>query len=266
MARGNNKFGGKSVKDLLKMKSNEQIIDSLLGVDKVQKPTPKVKIPPVLSDKDIAADIRKLKNSEGMKYWMSLFPKADKFSLIDRSREEGADANIVKMNFQDFLTDLRLYQQDTTSSEVRKTFKARLLESFLKLPEPIRNEISLPRDKIGGLMRGAQKATSEIKLGANSTGIVVSSFTADPEKAKWFSGLEGGVDKAKKAPRIYTSDDIDSFDGIIDVNRAYRFKNAFNEMPEVTQRYASIQTLGGNMFPAEQEFLVYGIKWKPGVA
>ena len=219
-------------------------------------------------------EVYQLSKSDTVKYWVG---------LMNDDGTESESSKSLKKTYDDFVSNLSNYQQDNTSAEQREKWKENLISNFLKLPEKIRNEILIPNENIKGLYRGAWVETTPTKL-AGGGNTMAASFTSLKYRAQAFAKGEG-IEKDDMKGKVYTAKDIKSLDGIIDVNKAYRLAQAYNNKIESGQwvpskdaesglkmkKYASSAKLKADLkyveeYIPEQEYVVYGIKWKGGVA
>jgi hypothetical protein len=191
-----------------------------------------------------------LKNSSAVSYFKSLKGK---------SIEELED---LRFAFSRLHSSLERYQSASDgTSDQQKFRKNQVVEEVNKLPDELRAAVTMPKEFISKLYRGAVKQSSP----DGRSGVITASFTTDRKVAKTFMEEAFSKSEAPGGRKIYTRDDMVSFDGIINVNAINGLISLYNkEAPkESFERYGKVNVKQvGDRFSPEREYLVYGIEWK----
>jgi hypothetical protein len=157
---------------------------------------------------------------------------------------------------------LEAYQRGSDgTSDQQKWRKNQVVELVNKLPDELKAAVTMPKDFISKLYRGAAKPSSP--YGADNR--ITASFTTNKKVASTFMFEANPMKEIPGGRKVYTKDDIQSFDGIINVNAINNLIKSYNkEAPKGSfLRYGKINMKEiAEKFSEEEEYLVYGIEWK----
>lgn len=144
-----------------------------------------------------------------------------------------------------------------------KERKNALVNAFLAMPDDLKLMFAQPKSDMKLLFRGADHPANPGDDGKSSA-----SFTFNKNTAKVFAGALMTAERPNsykyKAHGIgvYSSKDIESFDGIFSLEKLAKLSRADKDLFE---KIKGDKTDPDSLNPGEYESIVYGIKWKAGV-
>jgi len=199
-------------------------------------------------------------------------------AIIDEYKATKSEENLEK--FQRLAAAIEDYQGDKHfRRDQHKERRQEIAEAFNALPDIIKKQISVVGDTadfIQVLHRGGSHAVS-----AGPDGTINASFSSDKKWASFFSDKSNAPTRIEGVPRVYSGNDIESFDSIIDMRAFAKFRNSLaDQLRFDPDAITSRQRGNGNKHPfnaygeelnglrpaqEQDEYLVTNLKWKKGI-